>query len=79
VKLGVKTFRDKRRLRVFEHRMLRKIFGHKRDEVTGGWRREHNEKNEMGGACSTYRGKERCMQVFGGENPNERDYLDDPG
>ena len=25
------------------------------------------EKNEMGGACSTYRGEERCIQVFGGE------------
>jgi hypothetical protein len=25
------------------------------------------EKNEMGGACSTYGGEERCMQGFGGE------------
>jgi hypothetical protein len=25
------------------------------------------EKNEMGGACSTYRGKERCIQDLGGE------------
>jgi hypothetical protein len=25
------------------------------------------EKNEMGGACSTYGGKERCIQDFGGE------------
>jgi hypothetical protein len=25
------------------------------------------EKNEMGGACSTYWGKERCIQDFGGE------------
>ena len=30
------TLRDKRRLRVFENRVLRKIFGPKRDEVTGG-------------------------------------------
>jgi hypothetical protein len=29
---------------VFENRMLRKIFGPKRDEVTGGWRKLHNEK-----------------------------------
>jgi hypothetical protein len=25
------------------------------------------EKNEMGGACCTYRGKERCIQDFGGD------------
>jgi hypothetical protein len=31
-----------RRLRVFENRMLRRIFGSKRDEVTGEWRRLHN-------------------------------------
>jgi hypothetical protein len=31
-------------LRVFEHRMLMKIFGQKREEVTGGWRKLHNEK-----------------------------------
>jgi hypothetical protein len=32
------------RLRVFENRVLRKIFGPKRDEVPGEWRRLHNEK-----------------------------------
>jgi ABC-type transporter Mla maintaining outer membrane lipid asymmetry ATPase subunit MlaF len=31
-------------LRVFENRVLRRIFGPKRDEVTGGWRKLHNEK-----------------------------------
>jgi len=31
-----------RRLRVFENRVLRRIFGPKRDEVTGDWRRLHN-------------------------------------
>jgi hypothetical protein len=31
------------RLRVFENRVLRRIFGPKRDEVTGGWRKLHNE------------------------------------
>jgi hypothetical protein len=30
------------RLRVFENRVLRRIFGPKRDEVTGGWRKLHN-------------------------------------
>jgi hypothetical protein len=33
-----------RRLRVFENRVLRRIFGPKRDELTGEWRRLHNEK-----------------------------------
>ena len=37
------TFREERRLRVFENRVLR-IFGPKRDEVTGEWRRLHNEQ-----------------------------------
>jgi hypothetical protein len=30
-------------LRVFENRVLRRIFGPKKDEVTGGWRKLHNE------------------------------------
>jgi len=32
------------RLRVFEHRVARKTIGHKTDEVTGDWRRPHNEE-----------------------------------
>jgi hypothetical protein len=32
------------RLRVFENRVLRRIFGSKRDEVTGGWRTLYNEE-----------------------------------
>jgi hypothetical protein len=62
------TLREEHRLRVFENRVLRKIFGPKRDEVTGEWRKLHNEerhdlysspnivriiKDEMGGTCST--------------------------
>jgi hypothetical protein len=31
-------------LRVFQNRVLRRIFGPKRDEVTGGWRKLHNEE-----------------------------------
>jgi hypothetical protein len=33
-----------RRLRVFEKRVLRRIFGPKRDEVTGEWRKLHNKE-----------------------------------
>ena len=36
--------REERRLRVFENRVLRRIFGPKRDEVTGKWRKLHNEE-----------------------------------
>jgi hypothetical protein len=38
------TLREEHRLRVFENRVLRRIFGPKRDEVTGGWRKPHNEE-----------------------------------
>jgi len=36
--------REERKLRVFENRVLRGIFGPRRDEVTGEWRRLHNEE-----------------------------------
>jgi hypothetical protein len=36
--------REECRLRVFENRVLRGIFGAKRDEVTGEWRKLRNEK-----------------------------------
>src|SRR5215469_10808868 len=38
------TKREERRLRVFENRVLRRVFGPKRDEVTGEWRKLHNEE-----------------------------------
>jgi hypothetical protein len=38
------TLREERRLRVFENRVLRRIFGPKRDEVTGVWRKLNNEE-----------------------------------
>ena len=38
------NLREERRLRVFENRVLRRIFGPKRDEVTGEWRKLHNEE-----------------------------------
>ena len=40
------TLREERRLRVFENRVLKRIFGHRRDEVTGEWRKLHNEELE---------------------------------
>jgi len=36
--------REECRLKFFENRILRRIFGPKRDEVTGDWRRLHNEE-----------------------------------
>jgi len=39
-----RTLKEKRRLKVFEYRVLRRIFGPKRDKVTGEWRRLHNEE-----------------------------------
>jgi hypothetical protein len=36
--------REKHRLRVFENRVLRRIFGPNRDEVTGEWRKFHNKE-----------------------------------
>jgi hypothetical protein len=36
--------REEHRLRVFENRVLRRIFGPKRDEMTGEWRKLHNEE-----------------------------------
>ena len=51
MKLG-RSLREERRLNVFEIRMLR-IFGPKRDEVTGEWRKLHNEElNDL--YCSPY-------------------------
>jgi len=36
--------REERKLRVFENMVLRRIFGRRRDEVTGEWRRLYNEE-----------------------------------
>ena len=38
------TLREERRLRVFANRVLRRVFGPKRDEVTGEWRKLRNEE-----------------------------------
>jgi hypothetical protein len=71
------TLREEQRLRVFENRVLRKIFGPMRDdEVRGKLGRLHNEllydmhspnqiKKNMGRACGTYGEQERRIQRFG--------------
>jgi hypothetical protein len=67
---------------VFQNLALKRIFGPKRDKVTGEWRKLHNEElndlycssniirviksKRMGWACSMYGGEERCIQSFGG-------------
>ena len=38
------TLKEERKLRVFENMVLRRIYGPRRDEVTGEWRRLHNEE-----------------------------------
>ena len=38
------TLREEHRLRVFENMVLKRIFGPKRDEVTGEWRKLHNQE-----------------------------------
>jgi hypothetical protein len=70
------TLREEHRQRVFENRMLRRIFGPKRDEVTGKWSKLHNElhnvysspriirkmeEDEMGRAGNTNWGEEECI------------------
>jgi hypothetical protein len=77
------TLSEEHRLRVFESGVLRRIFGPKRDEVTGEWRKLHEELNdlyssptivrviksrsEIRGACSSGGQGERRVQGFGGE------------
>jgi hypothetical protein len=49
---------------VFENRVLRRIFGPKRDEVTGEWTKLHNE---VGKACGTHGRGQKSVQGFGGK------------
>jgi hypothetical protein len=75
--------REERRLSVFENRVLRRVFGAKRDEVTGEWRKLHNEEfNDLHSSPNIVRvvksrirwaghvarmWDERRIQGFGGE------------
>ena len=82
-------------MRVFENRVLRRIFGPRGDEMTGEWRKLHNEelndlyssycsgdkieKNEMGGACGMYGGGGEAYTGFWWGSLRERDHLGEPG
>jgi hypothetical protein len=82
-------------LRVFENKVMRRIFGPKRDEVTGEWRRLHNKElyalypspniiraiksRRLRGAGHVVRMEERFIQNFSGGNLKEGDNLEDPG
>jgi hypothetical protein len=79
----VSYVREEHRLRVFENRVLRRIFGPKRDEVMGEWRKLQNQvvhnlysspdiirqvrANEVSGACGTHGRGEKSVQSFGGK------------
>ncbi|KAJ4429826.1 hypothetical protein ANN_22030 [Periplaneta americana] len=61
------TLREEQRLRVFENKVLRKIFGAKRDEVTGEWRKLHNaELHALYSSPDIIRNiKSRCLRWAG--------------
>jgi hypothetical protein len=65
------TLREEHRLRVFENRILRRIFGPKRDEVRNFIICTHpqislGKANEVGGACGTHGRGERSVHGFSG-------------
>ena len=61
------TLREEHRLRVFENRVLRRIFGPKRDGVTGDWRKLHNEElNDLYCSPSILRVIKSKKNVMGG-------------
>ena len=80
----VLSLREERRLRVFENRVLRGIFGPKWDEVTREWRKLHNEEfNDLYSSPNIVQviksrrkrwagnvacKEDRCIQGFGEEN-----------
>jgi hypothetical protein len=78
---------EERRMRVFEYRVLRRIFGSKRDEVTEEWRKLHIEepndlysspnivrmkKSRMGGACNVHGESRSVCRVLLGKLEGKR-------
>jgi hypothetical protein len=61
------TLREEHRLRVFENRVLRRICGRKRDEVTGELRKLHNGELHTMYSCSTHGRGEKHVQGFRGK------------
>jgi len=63
--------REKRRQRVFENRVLRRIFVSKRDDVTEKWRKLHNEElNDLYSTSNIFRAiKSRRMRWAGHVTP----------
>jgi hypothetical protein len=55
------TLREERRLRVFENRVLGRVFGPKRDEVTGEWRKLHIEERVVKSRRMRWAGHVACM------------------
>jgi hypothetical protein len=83
------TLKEEHRLRVFENRVLRKIFGPKRDEVVG-WRRLHNEElrklYSSRSVTKTIKSRRMSLEGYGGrgmhtgfcwESQKERDDWED--
>jgi hypothetical protein len=66
------TLKKEHRLEEFENRVLRRIFGPNRDEVTGEWRKLHNEEDEMGGACYTNGEKKNAYRLLVGKPEGKR-------
>jgi hypothetical protein len=81
------TLMEEHRLRVFENRVLRRIFGPERDEVTGGWRTLYNKElhnlynqekleqvkeGETDRACSTCDEKRNACRILVGKPEGKR-------
>jgi len=88
------TLREERKLWVFQNRVLRRIFGSRRDKVAGKWRKMHTKELNLYSSPNIFRviisrrrwaGHVACMgrgTVYTGfwwRNLRERDHLEDPG